>query len=180
MSTTRTSGPFRCSASQSVVVRGSKFSISLLLEYVVFAGVGFGDLAGLIFVILAETALYDLVPEVVFEGLDPRPRPSPELQHEVVAVERALEPLHGVLGPNLFDPTFQAAPGRLGDAPAPRRAPRDVRPGELQEHIHVGERPVAAREVGVPDKAPYRRVAPRVAPDRVSHRTHVVRHEVGY
>src|ERR671910_1999299 len=179
MSTTRTSGPFRCSVSQSVEVRGSKFFISLLLEYVVFAGVGFGDLAGLFFVILAETALYDLVPEVVFEGPDPRPRPSPELQHEVVAVERALKPLHGVLGPNLFDPTFQAAPGRLGDAPAQRRAPRDVRPGELQEHVHVSEHPVAAREVGVPDKAPDGGVAPRVPARGVPVRAHVVSDEVG-
>src|SRR5918997_963359 len=144
-----------------------------------FAGVDLRDIAGLLFVVLGETALYDLVPEVVFEGPDPGPRPPPELQHEVVAVERTLEPLHGVLSPDLFDPAFQAAPGRLGDAPAPRRAPRDIRPGELQEHVHVGKRPVAAREVGVPDKAPDGGVAPRVPARGVPVRAHVVSDEVG-
>src|SRR5215208_7625095 len=180
MSTMRTPEASRCSVSQSVVTRGSKCSIALLLEEVVFAGVGLGELAGLLLVVLAEATLYDLVPEVVFEDLDPTSRPAPELPHEVVAIQRALEPLYGVLGPDLTHPFLEAAPGLLGDAPPPRGAPGDVRPGELQEHVHVDERPVATREVRVPDKAPDRGVAPRVAARGVPVRAHVVGDEVGY
>src|SRR5215212_94566 len=178
MSTIRTPGSSRCPASRSEVTRGSKFSIALLLEVVVFAGVGLGELAGLLFVLLAEAALYDLVPEVVFEDPDPGPRPAPELPHELVAIQRALEPLHGVLGPDLIHSFLKAAPGLLGDAPPPRGAPCDVRPGELQEHVHVGERPVAACDVRVPDKAPDRGVAPRIAAHGVPVRAHVVGNEV--
>src|SRR5215217_1502130 len=179
MSTMRTPESSRCSVSQSVVTRDSKCSIALLLEEVVFAGVGLGELAGLLLVVLAEATLYDLVPEVVFEDLDPTSRPAPELPHEVVAIQRALEPLYGVLGPDLTHPFLEAAPGLLGDAPPPRGAPGDVRPGELQEHVHVDERPVATREVRVPDKAPDRGVAPRVAAHGVPVRAHVVGDEVG-
>src|SRR5215204_5257196 len=168
MSTMRTPEASRCSVSQSVVTRGSKCSIALLLEEVVFAGVGLGELAGLL-----------LVAEVVFEDLDPTSRPAPELPHEVVTIQRALEPLYGVLGPDLIHPFLEAAPGLLGDAPPPRGAPGDVRPGELQEHVHIDERPVATREVRVPDKAPDRGVAPRVAAHGVPVRAHVVGDEVG-
>src|SRR5215212_1769389 len=179
MSTTRTSGSSRCLASQSVVTRGSKFSIALLLEEVVLAGVGLGELACLLLVVLVEATLYDLVPAVVLEDPNPAPRSAPELPHELVAVERALEPLHGVLGPDLVHPLLEAAPRLLGDASPPRRAPRDVGPGELEEPVHVYERPVAAREVRVPDKAPDGRVAPRVAARGVAVRAHVVGDEVG-
>src|SRR5215203_5238167 len=113
MSTMRTPEASRCSVSQSVVTRDSKCSIALLLEEVVFAGVGLGELAGLLLVVLAEATLYDLVPEVVFEDLDPTSRPAPELPHEVVAIQRALEPLYGVLGPDLIHPFLEAAPGLL-------------------------------------------------------------------
>src|SRR3712207_7652725 len=44
----------------------------------------------------------------------------------------------------------------------------------LEEHVHVGELSVAALEMRVPDKAPDRRVAPRVAARSVVHRAHVV------
>src|SRR5918998_316880 len=180
MSTTRRSGSARRRASQSVLTRESRFFTALLLlEEVVFAGVGFGELAGPLPVVLAEAALDYLVLEVVFERLDPTPRPPAELAHEVVAVERALEPLYGVLGAHLVHAPTEAAPRLLGDASPPGRAPGDVRPGEFQEHVHVGELPVGARQVRVPDKAPDRGVAPRVAAHGVAHRSHVVGDEVG-
>src|SRR5919107_2492177 len=163
MSTMRTAGSSRRPASQPVVTRGSKFSILLLLEEVMFAGVGLGELAGLLPIVLTEAALYDLVLKVVFEGLDPASRPAPELPHELVAIQRALELLHGVLGPDLIHPASQAAPGLLGDAPPPRGAPCYVRSSQLEEHVHVRKLPIAAREVRVPDKAPDRGVTPRVA-----------------
>src|SRR3712207_7679380 len=40
---------------------------ALLLEEVVFSGIGFDELAGSLFIVHAEAALYDLVLEVVFE-----------------------------------------------------------------------------------------------------------------
>src|SRR5918999_3090178 len=178
MSTTRRSGSRGCSASQSVVTSGSRDMI-LLLEYIVFAGVGFGELAGLLFIVLAEAALDDLALEVVFERFDPAPRPPAELAHELVAVERALEPLYGVLGPHLIHALLEAAPGLLGDAPPPRGAPGYVRPGEPEEHVHVGELSIPAREVRIPDKAPDGRVAPGVAGRGVPVRAHVVGDEVG-
>src|SRR5215204_2543381 len=140
MSTMRTPEASRCSVSQSVVTRGSKCSIALLLEEVVFAGVGLGELAGLLLVVLAEAALYDLVPEVVFEDLDPTSRPEPELPPEVVTIQRALERLYGVLGPDVIRPFLEAAPGLLGDDPALRGRPGNVRPGALEEHEEIGDR----------------------------------------
>src|SRR3712207_4156753 len=153
MSTTRRSGSCRCSASHSVVTRGSFgmlftpvreiasrewFSLLPTPEYIVFAGVGLGEGAGTLFIVLAEAAFDDLVLEVVFEGPDPGPRVPAELTHELVAVERALEPLDHVLGANLLHALLEAAPGLLGDAPPPRGASRDVGPGELEERVHVG------------------------------------------
>src|SRR5918997_4800949 len=151
MSTTRRSGWFRCSASQSVVTRGSwsvgisstpsmlvgretRSGFSRVLppapEQAMFEGVGLGEGAGAFLVLLAEAAFDDLVLEVVFEDPDPGPRVPAELAHELVAVERALEPLDRVLGANLLHALPEAAPGLLGDAPAPRGAPRDIGPGE--------------------------------------------------
>src|SRR5215207_9054287 len=151
MSTTLTSR--RWSASQSVVTRESKFSISFL-EDGVLAGVGFGEFAGSVPVVLAQASFYHLVLQVVFEDLDPTPRPPVELLHEVVAGQGALQLLHSVLDPHLVHPALEAAPGLFGDTPAPRRAPRDVRSGQLEEHVHVGEHPFATGEVGVPHEAP--------------------------
>src|SRR5918998_2614926 len=153
MSTIRTPGSRRCSSSQSVLTRGSK-AIALLLEYVVLAGVGLCELASSLLVVLAQPALDDLVLEVVFERPDPGARLPAELPHELVAVERALEPLYGILGPDLVHALLQAAPRLLGDAPPPRSAAGDVGSGKLEEHVHVGELSIAAREVRVPDKAP--------------------------
>src|SRR5215204_5445096 len=178
MSTTRTSSSPRWSASQSVVTRGSRFFISLL-EDGLLAGVGFGEFAGSVPVVLAQASFHDFVLQVVFEDLDPTPRSPVELLHEVVAAQGALQLLHGVLGPYLVHPTLEAAPGLLGDTPAPRRAPRDVRPGQLEEHVHVGEHALATGEVGVPHEAPDGRVGPGVPPRRVAHRPHVVGDEVG-
>src|SRR5688572_16589774 len=109
MSTTRRSGSSRWACSQSVSTRGSRVSTLLLLsEEVVFAGEGLGQLAGAGAVVLGEAALYDLALQKVFEGLDPTPRRPAEDAHEVVAVERALQPLDGVLGPYLVDALAQA------------------------------------------------------------------------
>src|SRR5918997_4242920 len=124
MSTTRTSPSCRWPSSQLVVTRGSKFSISLL-EDGLLSGVGFGELAGSLCVVLAEASLYHLVLQVVFEHLDPTPRTPVELAHEIVTAQGALELLHGVLRPDLVDPAFEALPGGHSDLTAPRRAPRD-------------------------------------------------------
>src|SRR3954468_1103973 len=140
MSTTLTSPSRRWSASQSVVTRGSKFCISLL-EDGLLAGVGFGEFVGSFPVVLTQASFYHLVLQVVFEDLDPTPWTPVELLHEVVAAQGALQLLHGVLGPNLVHPALEAAPGLLGDLPPPRRAPRDIRPRQLEEHIHVREHP---------------------------------------
>src|SRR5918997_3659353 len=137
MSTTRRSSSPRRAASQSVVTRGS-FSI-LLLQNVVVPNVLVGQSAGFVPVVFAESSFDHLVLQVVFEALDPTPWPQAELPHEVVAAKGALQLLHGVLGPHLLDPTLQAAPGLLGDTPPPRRTPRDIGPGELEEHVDVGE-----------------------------------------
>src|SRR4028119_1983250 len=51
---------------------------------------------------------------------------------------------------------------------ASARASSWTRPGEPQEHIHVGQDRLTAGQVRVPDEAPYRRVAPRVATHRVA------------
>src|SRR5215210_4615373 len=128
MSTTRRFSSSRWAASQSVVSRGSRFSM-LLLQDIVLADVGFGEPAGFVLVVFAEAAFDHLVLQVVFESLDPTPRPHIELLHEVIAAERALQRLDGVLGPYLLNPALEAAPGLLGDAPPPQRAPRDVGPG---------------------------------------------------
>src|SRR5215211_997357 len=178
MSTTRRFSSSRWAASQSVVSRGSRFSM-LLLQDVVFAGVGFGEPAGFIFVVFTEAAFDHLVLQVIFERLDPTPGSHVELLHEIVAAERAFQLLDGVLGPYLLNPSLEAAPGLLGYAPPPRCAPRDVGPGEPEEHVHVGKLPLATRKVRVPDKAPDRGVAPRVPARGVPVRTHVVRDEVG-
>src|SRR5829696_542738 len=177
MSTTRRFSSSRWTASQSVATRESTLSI-LLLPDIVFASVGFGEPAGLVLVVFAQAALDHLVLQVVFEVLDPTPWPQVELPHEVVTAEGALQLLHGVLGPYLIYPALEAAPGLLGDAPPPRRAPRYVGPGELEEHVHVRELLLAARQVSVPDKAPDRRVAPRVPARGVPVGAHVVRDEV--
>src|SRR3712207_96687 len=103
MSTTRTSPSPRWPASHSVVTRGSKFCISLL-EDGLLAGVGFGEPAGPVPVVLAQAPLHDLVLQVVFESLDPTPGTPVELPHEVVPGQGALQLLHGVLGPDLLDP----------------------------------------------------------------------------
>src|SRR5918998_511516 len=101
MSTTRRSGSSRWSCSQPVPTRGSRVSTVLLLsEEVVFAGEGLGLLAGAVPVVLGEAALYDLALEKVFDGLDPTPRRTAEDAHEVVSVERALQPLDG--GPHVL------------------------------------------------------------------------------
>src|SRR5215210_1245545 len=151
----------------------------LLLRDVVFPHVFLGQGAGSVFVVFAETSFDDLVLQVVFEAPDPTPRPQAELLHKVVAAKGALQLLHGVLGPHRIDPAPEAAPGLLGDTPPPRGAPRDIGPGEPQERVDVGELSVAAREVRIPDKAPYRGVAPRVAARGVPVRAHVVGDEVG-
>src|SRR5919112_3037024 len=124
MSTTRTSPSCRWPSSQSVVRRGSKSGISLL-EYGLLPGVGFGQLAGSLCVVLAQAPLYHLVLQVVLEHLDPTPWTPVELAHEVVAAQGALQLLHGVLGPDLVHSSLEAAPGLFGNTPAPRRAPRD-------------------------------------------------------
>src|SRR5919112_6254843 len=178
MSTTRTLPSCRWPSSQSVVRRGSKSGISLL-EDGLLSGVGFGQLAGSLCVVLAQAPLYHLVLQVVLEHLDPTPWPPVELAHEVVAAQGALQLLHGVLGPDLVNPALEALPGGHSDLTAPGRAPRDVRPGQLEEHVHVGERLVATGEVGVPHEAPDGRVGPGVPPYRVAHRPHVVGDEVG-
>src|SRR5215210_1387487 len=180
MSTTRRPGSSRRPCSQPVSTRGSRVSTLLLLsEEVVFAGEGPGQLAGSVLVVLGEAALDHLALEKVLERLDPRPRGPAEDAHEVVAVERALEPLDGVLGPHLVHPLLEALPRRLGYLTPPRSAAAYVRPGELEEHVHVGKHPAAALQVGVPYETPDGRVAPRVAPNRVAHRAHVVGDEVG-
>src|ERR687893_518336 len=180
MSTTRRSGSSRWSCSQPVSTRGSRVSTVLLLsEEVVFAGEGLGLLAGAVPVVLGEAALYDLALEKVFDGLDPTPRRTAEDAHEVVSVERALQPLDGVLGPHLVHPPAEASPGLHGDLSSPGGAAGYVRAGELEEQVDVSQHPAAALEVGIPDEAPDGRVAPRVAPDRVAHRPHVVADEVG-
>src|SRR5215212_10697237 len=133
MSTLRTPGSSRRSSSQSVVTRGSRSSgISvLLLEEVVLADVGFGELFSLRCIILAQAAFDDLVLEEIFHVLDPTPRPPPEVLHELVAIKGALEPLDGILGPYPFHAAFQAAPGLLGRASSPGGAAGDIRLGEL-------------------------------------------------
>src|SRR5215212_3955832 len=151
----------------------------LFLQDVVLAGVGFGEPARPYFVVLAETSFDHLVLQVVFENFDPTPRAQPELLHQIVAAQRALQLLDGVLGPYLLNSAPEAEPGFLGDVPPARRAPRDVGPGEPEEHVHVRKLSVAAREVGIPYKAPDRRVAPRVLARGVPVRTHVVGDEVG-
>src|SRR3712207_3508933 len=105
---------------------------ALLLEEVVFSGIGFDELAGSLFIVHAEAALYDLVLEVVFESFDPAPRTPTELPHEVVAIERALELLDRVFGAHLVHAVLETAPGLLGDAPPPRGAAGDVGAGELE------------------------------------------------
>src|SRR4028119_2069051 len=100
MSTTRTSGSSRWSCNHSVLTRGSKVSTLLLLsEEVVFAGERLGQFAGSVPVVLGEAAFYDLALEKVFDRLDPTPRRPAEDAHEVVAIQRALQPLDGVLAP---------------------------------------------------------------------------------
>src|ERR671910_535431 len=153
--------------------------ITLLLEDGVLAGVGFGERAGCVLVVLAEAAFDHLVLQEVFEVLDPTPRTPVELPHEVVAAQGALELLHGVLGPDLVHPAPEAAPGLFSDPPPPGRTTRNVRPRQLEEHVHVGEHVLAAGEVGVPDETPDRRVGPGVASRGVAHRPHVVGDEVG-
>src|SRR4028118_292936 len=181
MSTTRTSGSSRWSCSHSVSTRGSKLSTLLLLsEEAVFAGEGLGQLSGPVRVVLGEAAFDDLALKKCFDGFDPTPRRPAEDAHEVVAVERALQLLDGVLGPYLLHPVAQALPGCHGDVPPPGGAAGYVRAGELEERIHVGQHPAAPLEVGVPYEAPDGRVAPRVAPHRVAHRAHVVGDEVGH
>src|SRR5215212_1280658 len=178
ISTTRRSSSSRWAASQSVVTRGSLFSI-LRLQDVVFPHVFLGQSARFVLVVLAEASFDDLVLQVVFETLDPTSRPQAELLHQVVAIEGALQLLHGVLGPNLVHPATEAAPGLLGDTPPPRGAPRDICPGQPEEHVDVGEFPVAAREVRIPDKAPHGGIAPGVAARGVPVRAHVVGDQVG-
>jgi hypothetical protein len=120
----------------------------------VFLYIGFSEVSGLFGIVLAQAAFYHLVFEVGFLRFDPGSRRTAEHLYEIVPVERALARLHGVLRPDLIHPAFQAAPGLLGDAPPPRGAPRDVRPGELEEHVHVRELPVSAGEVCIPDRVP--------------------------
>src|SRR5215203_4535399 len=105
MSTTRRLSSSRWAASQSVVTRGFTFSM-LLLPEIVFASVGFGEPAGLVFVVFAQTSFDYLVLQVVFESLDPTSRSPVELLHEVVAAKGALQLLHGVLGPYLVHPAL--------------------------------------------------------------------------
>src|SRR5918997_2742161 len=175
MSTMRRFGSFRCSPSQSVLTRGSWFSISLLLsEEVMLADIGFGQFTSPFGVIFAQTALDDLALEVIFYVLDPTPRTPSEVLHYIVAVQGTLELLHGIQSPYLIHPAFEAAPGLLGYAPPSRGAAGYVCPGELEERVHVGELLVATAEVGVADEASYGRVAPGVAPHRVAHRAHMV------
>src|SRR5918998_228700 len=168
-------GSFRCSPSQSVLTRGSWFSISLLLsEEVMLADIGFGQFTSPFGVIFAQTALDDLALEVIFYVLDPTPRTLSEVLHQVVAVQGTLELLHGIQSPYLLHPAFQAAPGLLGYAPPSRGAAGYVRPGELEERVHVGELLVAAAEVGVSDEASHGRVAPGLAARGIPVRAHVV------
>src|ERR687898_828342 len=143
MSTTRTSLSCRWPASQPVVTRGSKFCISLL-ENALLAGVGFGEFVGSVPVVFAQASFYHLVLQVVFEDLDPTPWTPVELPHEVVAAQGALQLLHGILGPYLVYPILEALPGSHGDLTTARRAPRDVRPGQLEEHVHVGQHVLVA------------------------------------
>src|SRR5687768_3318837 len=110
MSTTRRLSSSRWSASQSVATRGSRFSISLLLEDVVLAGVDLCQAAGLVSIVFAEASFDHLVLKVVFEDLDPTPRAPVELLHKVVAAEGALQALHSVLGPHLVHPALEAEP----------------------------------------------------------------------
>src|ERR687898_1643862 len=152
----------------------------LLLQHVVLADVGFGEHAGSVLVVLAETSFDYFALQVVFESFDPTPGPHTKLLHEIVAAQGTLQLLDGVFGPYFLNPAPEAAPGLLGDAPAARRAPRDVGPGEPEEHVHVLEHLVAAREVRGPDKPPDRGVAPRVLARGVPVRTHVVGDEVGH
>src|SRR5215218_4711813 len=133
MSTTRMSGSSRRSSSQPVVTRGSRSSSipSLLLKEVVLADVSFGELFSLLGIILAQATLDYLVLKVVFYVLDPTPRSPPEVLHELVAIQRALELLDGVLGPYLVHAALQATPGFLGHASPTGGAAGDVRPGEF-------------------------------------------------
>src|ERR671914_2225586 len=138
-------GSSRCASSQSVVTRGSSgmsaapsrrtgsrewfhsipHSLVPPLEEFVVAGVGFGELAGSLFVVFAQATFDYLVLQVVFESLDPAPRSAAELLHELVAVEWALEPLDLVFGAHFVHTVLEAAPGLLGYAPPPRGAPCD-------------------------------------------------------
>src|SRR3712207_3114524 len=120
MSTTRRSGTSRWSCSQPVPTRGSRVSTLLLIsEEVLFAGEGLGELAGAGAVVLCEAALYDFALEVIFERLDPTPRLPAEDLHEVVATQRALQPLDGVLGPHLVPALLEALPARHVYLPPP-------------------------------------------------------------
>src|SRR4028118_709070 len=139
MSTTRTSGSSRWSCSHSVSTRGSKLSTLLLLsEEAVFAGERLGQLAGPVPVILGEAAFDDLALKKVFDGFDPTPRGPAEDAHEVVAVERALQLLDGVLGPYLLHPVAQALPGRHGDVPSPGGAAGYVAAGRAEGAVRGG------------------------------------------
>src|SRR4028118_1368400 len=124
MSTTRTSGSSRWSCSHSVSTRGSKLSTLLLLsEEAVFAGEGLGQLSGPVRVVLGEAAFDDLALKKCFDGFDPTPRRPAEDAHEVVAVERALQLLDGVLGPYLLHPVAPAPPGPRRAGPSPPGGP---------------------------------------------------------
>src|SRR5918992_2457084 len=150
MSTTRRSGSFRCSLSQSVPTRESPFLISLLLsEEVVLADVSLGQFTSPPSIVFVQTALDDLALEIVFYVLDPTPTAPLEVLHQVVAVQGTLELLHGIQSPYLIHPVFKAAPGLLSHAPPSRGAAGYVCPSELEEHVHVGELLVATAEVGI-------------------------------
>src|SRR5215212_7795686 len=83
--------------SQFVSTRGSPCSISLFLpKEVVLANVGLGQLPSLFGIVFAQTALDDFVLKITFYVLDPTSRTLVKMLHQLVAVQGAREPLHGV------------------------------------------------------------------------------------